>query len=66
VVRAVTAHGDKVTAVGWSQADDPKELASWQNENSIGLLCDVRVRETVEAVIKKSLAHWGRIDIVAK
>jgi hypothetical protein len=51
--------------VGWSQADDPKELASWQNENSIGLLCDVRVRESVDVVIKKSLAHWGRIDIVA-
>lgn len=29
------------------------------------LLCDVRVRETVDAVFKTSLAHWGRIDIVA-
>jgi hypothetical protein len=66
LVRAVTAHGDKVTSVGWSQADDPQELASWQNENSIGLLCDVRVRESVDVAIKKSLCHWGRIDIVAK
>lgn len=29
------------------------------------LLCDVRVRETVDAVFKTSLAHWGKMDIVA-
>jgi NAD(P)-dependent dehydrogenase (short-subunit alcohol dehydrogenase family) len=65
-VRAATAHGDKVTAVGWSQVDDFNELQSWQDTNSIGLLCDVRVRETIGAVIKKSIQHWGRIDVVAK
>lgn len=29
------------------------------------LLCDVRVRETVDAVFKTALAHWGKMDIVA-
>lgn len=29
------------------------------------LVCDVRVRSTVDAVFKTSLAHWGRIDIIA-
>lgn len=29
------------------------------------LLCDVRVRESVDAVIKRSISHWTRIDIVA-
>ncbi len=29
------------------------------------LLCDVRVRSTVDEVFKKSLKHWGRMDIIA-
>ena len=29
------------------------------------LLCDVRIRDTVSAVIQSSIAHWTRIDIVA-
>ena len=31
----------------------------------LGLLCDVRVRETVSEVFEKSLSHWGRYDTVA-
>jgi NADP-dependent 3-hydroxy acid dehydrogenase YdfG len=65
-VRAVSAHGDNVTAVGWSKEDNLTELQSWQYENSIGLLCDVRVRESVEEVVKKSIERWGRVDVVAK
>ncbi|KAL9007383.1 MAG: hypothetical protein Q9180_009673, partial [Flavoplaca navasiana] len=29
------------------------------------LLCDIRVRSTVEEVIQQSITHWGRIDIIA-
>lgn len=43
-----------------------EEMRSWQEQNSIGMLCDIRVRETVDAVIKKSIEHWGRIDVIAK
>lgn len=66
LVRAAISHGDKVTAVGWSQVDDDAELQKWQDDDSIGLLCEVRVRETIEAVVKRSVKHWGHIDVVAK
>ncbi|KAF2669047.1 NAD(P)-binding protein [Microthyrium microscopicum] len=65
LVRAATSHGDKVTAVGWTQEDDFQELQSWQGPNSIGMLCDVRIRETVDRVTKKSIEHWGRVDVIA-
>lgn len=39
--------------------------ASATSANYLGLLCDVRIRDTVEAVIQQSIAHWGRIDIIA-
>jgi NADP-dependent 3-hydroxy acid dehydrogenase YdfG len=66
LVRAATSHGDNVTSVGWTFEHSMEEMQSWQEKNSIGMLCDIRVRETVDAVIKKSIDHWGRIDIVAK
>jgi hypothetical protein len=43
-----------------------EEMKSWMVDNSLGMLCDIRVRETVDAVINKSISHWGKIDIVAK
>ena len=41
-------------------------MSSWEEDNCLGLLCDVRVRETVDSVIRKSIDHWGRVDIIAK
>jgi len=41
------------------------QMQGW-HDRCLGLLCDVRVRETVAAVIKKAIQHWGRIDIVVK
>ena len=72
VVKAAWSHGDIVTAVGRTFEDtmgsmktlfppDPKLPPA----NYLGLLCDVRARETVEDVIKQSIDHWGRIDIIA-
>ncbi|KAL9607562.1 MAG: hypothetical protein Q9167_007531, partial [Letrouitia subvulpina] len=29
------------------------------------LLCDVRVRATVEEAVQRSIAHWGRVDVIA-
>jgi hypothetical protein len=55
-----------VTFVGWTAEHTMEEMQSWQEKNSIGMLCDIRVRETIDAVIKKSIAHWGRIDVIAK
>lgn len=65
LVRALLAHGDQCTAVGWTQENTPEHMERWQERNCLGLLCDVRVRETVNYVIKKSIEHWGRVDVIA-
>lgn len=65
LVRAVLAHGDQCTAVGWTYENTPEHMNQWQDTNCLGLLCDVRVRETVHQVMKQSVEHWGRVDVVA-
>ena len=67
LVRALLSHGDKCTAVGWTQENTVEQMEKWQQEkNCLGMLCDVRVRETVDHVIRKSIDHWGHVDIIAK
>jgi NADP-dependent 3-hydroxy acid dehydrogenase YdfG len=65
VARTALAHGDKVTAVGRTVENSIEQMRGW-HENCQGLLCDVRVRETVDAVIKQSVKHWGKVDIIVK
>ncbi|KAH7074470.1 short chain dehydrogenase/reductase [Paraphoma chrysanthemicola] len=65
LVRAILAHGDQCTAVGWTQENTTEHMEKWQDRNCLGLLCDVRVRATVDHVIKKSIEHWGRVDVIA-
>ncbi|MCJ1472915.1 hypothetical protein MMC13_001564 [Lambiella insularis] len=72
VVKAALAHNDLVTAVGRTFEHSLLSMRNWTSSPSqsspvhcLGLLCDVRVRETVDDVIKKSIKHWGRIDIIA-
>jgi NAD(P)-dependent dehydrogenase (short-subunit alcohol dehydrogenase family) len=65
LVRAILAHGDQCTAVGWTQENTPEQMLKWQDRNCLGLLCDVRVRKTVEHVMKRSIEHWGRVDVIA-
>ena len=36
-----------------------------ENENYLGLLCDVRARETVWQVVETTISRFGRIDIIA-
>lgn len=44
-----------------------EQMKKWEQEkNCVGMLCDVRVRETVDTVINKSIEHWGHIDVIAK
>ncbi|KZF21303.1 estradiol 17-beta-dehydrogenase 1 [Xylona heveae TC161] len=64
LVRTALAHGDKVTAVGRAFEDSPESMQDWHPQ-CMGLLCDVRVRETVDDVVTKAIAHWGRVDIIA-
>ncbi|ORY17665.1 hypothetical protein BCR34DRAFT_596834 [Clohesyomyces aquaticus] len=65
LVRAVLSHGDQCTAVGWTQENTVEQMEKWQDQNYLGLLCDVRVRETVDSVIHKSIERWGNIDVIA-
>ena len=66
LVRAVLSHGDRCTAVGWTQENTTAQMEKWQNKDCLGLLCDVRVRETVANVIQQSIERWGNVDIIAK
>ncbi|KAK3060419.1 hypothetical protein LTS18_008581 [Coniosporium uncinatum] len=66
VFRTVLSHGDRVTAVGWKDEHTIEQMQSWQEPpNSIGALCDIRIRGTVDSVIQKSIEHWGHIDVIA-
>ena len=65
LARAALSHGDKITAVGRAQENTRDQMEGW-HENCLGMLCDVRVRETVEDVIRTSVQHWGQVDIIAK
>jgi NAD(P)-dependent dehydrogenase (short-subunit alcohol dehydrogenase family) len=66
LVRCVLAKGDRCTAVGWSQENTAEQMARWHKNSCLGLLCDVRVRETVGRVVEESVRHWGGVDIIAK
>ncbi|ERS97167.1 hypothetical protein HMPREF1624_06498 [Sporothrix schenckii ATCC 58251] len=43
----------------------PGGAAAKKKMRCLGTLCDVRARESVERVVQRTLAHFGRIDIVA-
>jgi hypothetical protein len=58
------ARGDKVTAVGRTK-DDEGRMDGWHG-NCQGLVCDVRVEETVLGVMQKALINWGTVDVVVK
>lgn len=40
------------------------QMQNW-HDLCLGQLCDVRVRETVDAVIRRTVEHFGCVDIVA-
>lgn len=42
-----------------------KQMQGW-HERCLGLLCDVRVRETVKAVVDACIERFGGVDIVVK
>ena len=56
--------GDNVTAVG-RDADGEEVMQNW-HARCQGLVCDVRARRTLEEVIEKARAKWGRIDVIVK
>lgn len=56
--------GDNVTAVG-RDVDGERVMQGW-HARCQGLVCDVRLRRTVEEVMSKAREKWGRVDIIAK
>ncbi|KAK8199386.1 hypothetical protein IWZ00DRAFT_13417 [Phyllosticta capitalensis] len=70
LTRSALGHGDQVAAVGWTQENTVEQMKRWEahersNKNCLGLLCDVRARETVKDAIDATVKRWGRIDVVA-
>ncbi|KAL8916972.1 MAG: hypothetical protein Q9208_008227 [Pyrenodesmia sp. 3 TL-2023] len=68
IVKVALFHNDLVIAVGQEHEDTiPSMQSSFQSslDHCLPLLCDVRVRPTVDAVIQQAIAHLGRIDIIA-
>ena len=64
-MKSALSHGDNVTAVGRTMENSMQQMQNW-HERCQGLLCDVRVRETVEDVLRKCQERWERIDVIVK
>lgn len=67
IVKTALSGNDLVSAVGRTFEDSPECMKNLEdeNENCLGLLCDVRARDTVKRVIDRTLERFGRIDIIA-
>lgn len=64
LVKSALSHGDLVTTVGRVFESTPESMMQ-QNENCLGLLCDVRDGASVSRVIERTLDRFGRIDCIA-
>ncbi|KAI4107816.1 MAG: hypothetical protein LQ339_002426 [Xanthoria mediterranea] len=68
IAKTALSHHDLVTTVGQSREDILTSIQSSFKaypDRYLPLFCDIRIRSTVEDVIQQSIAHWGRIDIIA-
>lgn len=65
LVKCALARGDFVCAVGRTFETSPESMAAQHaGPNSLGLLCDVRARESVTTAIERARARFGRLDVV--
>ncbi|KAL9623291.1 MAG: hypothetical protein Q9160_002398 [Pyrenula sp. 1 TL-2023] len=65
VAKAAINHGDMVTVVGKALDNTLESMQDWHPTLSLGLLCDVRIRETVAQCIDQAIEKWGRVDVIA-
>ncbi|KAI9666856.1 MAG: hypothetical protein M1829_005659 [Trizodia sp. TS-e1964] len=63
VQHALSKH-DLVTVVGQASEDTLESLQGWHSQPYLSLLCDIRVRLTVDNAINRTIEEYGRIDIV--
>ncbi|KAL7905764.1 hypothetical protein GGI35DRAFT_471291 [Trichoderma velutinum] len=64
LVKSALSHGDLVCSVGRVFESRPEDMQSI-HENCLGLLCDVRSRESVARVFRQVMDRFGRVDVVA-
>jgi len=64
LVKCAVSHGDLVTTVGRTFESSPQSMVQ-THENCLGALCDVRSRDSVDRVFQRTLARFGRVDVVA-
>lgn len=66
IAKTALSYNDLVVVVGRTFENSPEYMKKLQEDNAkcLGLLCDVRARETVKQVIDKTIAHFGRIDVI--
>ena len=67
LVKCALSHGDLVTSVGrtFEQSGPPGYPAPTPHENCLGTQCDVRARPSVAHVVRRTIEHFGRIDVIA-
>ncbi|KAG0644073.1 hypothetical protein HOY80DRAFT_1007059 [Tuber brumale] len=63
ICRVALARGDCVTAVGRNFPEEEVVMQGW-HQMCQGLVCDVRVRDTISKVFTSAMDRWGKIDIV--
>lgn len=68
LVNSAISHGDKVCAVGREHHDSLQSMQNWYSNKSVtyqALLCDVRIRDSVDTIFDKALSKFGDVDIIA-
>ena len=48
------------------EAKAPPTPKLWTHERCLPIRCDVRLKPQIETAVKKTLEHFGRLDIVVK
>ena len=67
LVKTAISRNDFVAAVGRTYENSTEAMKELEDEhrNCLGLLYDVRARETVKQVIDRTITYFSRIDVIA-
>ncbi|KAL0931599.1 retinol dehydrogenase 8 (short-chain dehydrogenase) [Colletotrichum truncatum] len=65
LVKCALSRGDLVTSVGRVFETSPEEMVARDSDSHLGLLCDVRARDSVARVVDRTLERFQRVDVIA-